>query len=79
MYLNSWQLPKVSHQTQPWIERQQQRDQMAMAVLGPALAMGLAPIVTDVVSSLLPQVGRGNKSKFLLPGNSRMIGLPNHH
>ena len=45
----------------------------------------LAPIVTDlasnVIGGLLPGLAggqRGSGGQFLLPGNSQMIGLPNH-
>ena len=57
--------------------------------LGPfaqQLAMfSLAPIVTDLASNvigrLLPGLTggqRGSGGQFILPGNSQMIGLPNH-
>ena len=55
--------------------------------LGPfaqQLAMfSLAPIVTDlasnVIGGLLPCLtGQRGSGKFKLPGNSQMIGLPNH-
>ena len=45
----------------------------------------LAPIVTDlasnVIGGLLPGLTRGHwgsGGQFILPGNSQMIGLPNH-
>ena len=43
----------------------------------------LAPLATEVVGNLLGNivpglVGQGGAGAFDLPGNSRMIGLPNH-
>ena len=62
--------------TMPTLQREGRRRQRQTGGLGPfaqQMALySLAPIATQVVGNLL-----GNMT-FQLPGNSRIIGLPNH-
>ena len=69
--------------TMPAHPRAQQKG--GLSPFAQQLAMfSLAPIVTDlasnVIGGLLPGLGGGQRGsgQFILPGNSQMIGLPNH-
>lgn len=63
--------------------RRRRRQRGGLGPFGQQLAMfSLAPIITDLASNVLGSVlpgltGQGG-GKFSLPGNSQMIGLPNH-
>jgi len=65
----------------PAVRRRQQKG--GLGPFAQQLAMfSLAPIVTDlasnVLSGVLPGLTGQTGGKFSLPGNSQMIGLPNH-
>ena len=67
----------------PAVKRRHRRQEGGLGPFAQQLAMfSLAPIVTDmasnVLSSVLPGLTGQAGGKFSLPGNSQIIGLPNH-